>query len=143
MIWMYLTLFDDGVQLGQDAEEVDILSVYEAFEQVQDRRKDRGKRYPLALVLTLLLLGKMAGAQTVSGIVDWTHQRKYWLKKQLNWPKGFPVNSTYTGAMSQCDAEEVSQAIRQLILKARESQLKTAEMYLTQDQHQDKEVQKI
>jgi hypothetical protein len=94
-------------------------------------------------VLTLLLLGKMAGAQTVSGIVDWTHQRKYWLKKQLNWPKGFPVNSTYTGAMSQCDAEEVSQAIRQLILKARESQLKTAEMYLTQDQHQDKEVQKI
>lgn len=140
---MYLTLFDEGAQLGQDAEEIDILSVYEAFEQVPDGRKDRGKRYPLALVLTLLLLGKMAGEQTVSGIVDWTRQRKYWLKKQLNWPKGFPVNSTYTGAMSQCDAEVVSQVIKQLISKAKENQQKTSDMHVTQDQQQEREKQKI
>jgi len=140
---MYLTLFDEGAQLGQDAEEIDILSVYEAFEQVPDGRKDRGKRYPLALVLTLLLLGKMAGEQTVSGIVDWTRQRKYWLKKQLNWPKGFPVNSTYTGAMSQCDAEEVSRVIKQLISKAKENQQKTSDMHILQEQQQEKEEQKI
>lgn len=122
---MYLTIFNDGKQLGQKVEDIDILFVYEAFEQVQDRRKDQGKRYPLALVLTLLLLGTVAGEQTVSGIVVWTQKQKYWLKKQLNWPKGFPVNSTYSSAMAQCDTAEVAHVVKQLVGRFRVDQQKT------------------
>ncbi|HEY1349828.1 MAG TPA: transposase family protein [Ktedonobacteraceae bacterium] len=119
---MYLTVFEDGVQLGQKIEEVDVVSMYAAFEQVKDGRMDRGKRYPLALVLTLLMLGTLAGEQSVNGIIDWVRERKYWLKKQLDWPRGFPVHSTYTQALAHCDTAEVSQAIMQIIHKARESQ---------------------
>ena len=72
----------------------DPASLYRAFEQVKDGRKAKGKRYPLPLLLTVLLLGKLAGEKSINGIVDWVKERKSLLKQQLNWPKGFPVNST-------------------------------------------------
>jgi predicted transposase YbfD/YdcC len=86
---------------------------------VKDGRKARGKRYPLALLLTLLMLGKMAGEKTTNGVVDWIKEREKWLKRLLSWPRGFPTNSTYTDALSQCNAQEIVQAIAQVILKAR------------------------
>jgi hypothetical protein len=77
---------------------LDAASLYKAFEQVKDQRKDRGKRYPLPLILTLILLGKMAGETTIHGIVDWIREREKSLKQLLNWPRSFPVNSTYSNA---------------------------------------------
>jgi len=47
--------------------EIDPLSLYSALEQVHDRRKPRGKRYQLALVLSLLLLGKLAHDEQPGG----------------------------------------------------------------------------
>ena len=67
---MYLSLFDEGEQVGQGSFTIDAASLYRAFEQVKDGRKKKGKRYPLALILTLLMLGKMAGEKTINGIVD-------------------------------------------------------------------------
>ena len=58
---MYLTIFGEVEQRKQDPLEIDVASLYSAFENVKDGRKARGKRYPLMLILTLLLLGKMAG----------------------------------------------------------------------------------
>lgn len=116
---MHLTIFEQGAQLDQQSLADDPASLYSAFEQVKDGRKARGKRYPLALLLTLLILGKMAGETTTNGVVDWIKERKSWLKQQLNWPRGFPVNSTYTEALSGCNAQEIVQAIAQIILKAR------------------------
>jgi len=116
---MNRNIFDQVAQANQQAIRVDKASVYRAFEQVKDRRKARGKRYPLALILTLVLLGKMAGETTISGIVDWVNERKAWLRRLLNWPKGFPVNATYSSALAQCDGQAVAQAIAQVILKAR------------------------
>jgi hypothetical protein len=51
--------------------------------------------------------------------VDWVKERKSLLKQQLNWPKGFPVNSTYSEVLAHCDAQEVAQAIAQVLVKAR------------------------
>jgi DDE_Tnp_1-associated len=59
-----------------------------------DGRKKRRKRYLLPLLLTLLLLGKLAGETTVNDIVDWIKERQGWLRAQLHWPKRFPTNST-------------------------------------------------
>ena len=61
----------------------------------------------------------MAGEKTINGIVDWVKERKSLLKQQLNWPKGFPVNSTYSQALAHCDGQEVAQSIAQVIIKAR------------------------
>src|ERR1700754_2689314 len=118
MTCMNLSIFDEQEQISQKFFVADAASIYRAFEQVKDRRKRRGKRYPLALILTMVLLGKMAGETTIAGIVDWVKERKDILKQYLHWPKRFPVNSTYSYALSQCDGQEVAQAIAQVILKA-------------------------
>jgi hypothetical protein len=51
---MDLTTFDQGEQVGQEFLMIDTASLYQAFEQVKDGRGRKGKRYPLALILTLI-----------------------------------------------------------------------------------------
>lgn len=119
MTKMYLSIFDEGEQVGQDSFTIDAASLYRAFEQVKDGRKRKGKRYPLALILALLMLGKLAGEKSINGIVDWVKERKALLKRQLNWPKGFPVNSTSSAALAGCDGQEIAKVIAQVLVKAR------------------------
>ena len=76
MAEMYLTIFDHVEQVDQEALEVESASLYRAFEQVKDRRGKKGKRYPLALLLPLLLLGKMAGETKLEAIIDWINERQ-------------------------------------------------------------------
>ena len=64
---MNLTIFDSVPQSGSAPLSIDPRSLYHALEQVKDGRKARGKRYPLALIFTLLLLGKLAGETTLHG----------------------------------------------------------------------------
>jgi len=116
---MDLTTFDHPEQAGQEFLAIDVASLYQAFEQVKDGRGKKGKRYPLALILTLIMLGKMAGETTIEGIIDWINGRKKELKRLLNWPKGFPTNKTYTDTLAQCDYHEIAKAIAQVIVKAR------------------------
>ncbi len=116
---MNFSIFDVVGQADQTALVIDEASLYRAFEQVKDGRKKKGKRYPLALLLTLILLGKLAGEQSISGIVDWVKERKGWLRQVLDWPRTFPVNATYSFALAHCDGQEVAQAIAQVLLKAR------------------------
>jgi predicted transposase YbfD/YdcC len=98
--------------------QIDEKSLYRAFEHVSDGRKARGKQYPLPFLLTLLVLGKLAGETTISGVVDWTRNRAKQLRHQLGWSRGFPTNSTYTYALARANAEQIVQAVAQLILKA-------------------------
>jgi predicted transposase YbfD/YdcC len=116
---MNLTICDSFLQTPSPACEIDPGSLYCALEQVKDGRKRRGRRYPLALICTLLLLGKLAGETTIHGVIEWVGLRQAWLKEQLNWPRRFPSNATYTRALASCDAEELAQVIAQVILKAR------------------------
>jgi predicted transposase YbfD/YdcC len=116
---MYLSIFDQIEQVGQEALAVDAASLYRAFEQVKDGRGNKGKRYPLAFLLTMILLGKMAGETKMEGIIDWINERQKEIKKLLNWPKVFPVQSTYTDALAKCDHHEIAQVIAQVMVKAR------------------------
>jgi len=54
--------------------EIDALSVYRAMEQIQDGRHKRGVRYSVALILTLILLGKVAGMTTPLAIAEWVRR---------------------------------------------------------------------
>src|SRR6266566_5112491 len=104
---MYLSIFELGDKVAAEALSIDPASLYSAFEQVRDGRKRKVKRYPLPLLLTLLMLGKLAGETTVNGIVDWVKERQGWLRAQLDWPKRFPTNSTYSEALARCDAQQI------------------------------------
>jgi hypothetical protein len=119
MTTMNLTIFDQPEQMSQGSLAIDAASLYKAFEQVKDRRGKKGKRYPLALLLTVITLGKMAGETKIEGIIDWIDERKKEIKRLLNWPKDFPTNKTYTYALTKCDHHEIAKAIAHVILKAR------------------------
>ncbi len=116
---MYLSIFDSAEKVAAEGLSIDPASLYRAFEHVADGRKKKGKRYPLPLLLTLLLLGKLAGETSVNGIVDWIKERQTWLRGQLNWPKRFPTNSTYSEALARCDAQQIVTVIASVLLKAR------------------------
>src|SRR2546427_86050 len=115
---MYLTMFESVEKAATQGLVIDADSLDSTFEQVTDGRKKKGKRYPLPLLLTLLLLGKLAGETTVNGIVDWEKERQTWLRSQLNWPKRFPTNSTYSEALARCDAQQIVTVVAQVLLKA-------------------------
>ena len=53
----YIIPLEQKVALHQ-AEAIDAHGLYVAFEQIPDGRKKRGVRYPLALLLTLIVLAK-------------------------------------------------------------------------------------
>src|SRR5258707_15638417 len=114
---MYLIMFESVEKAASEGLVIDPASLYSAFEQVRDGRKQKGKRYPLPLLLTLLMLGKLAGETTVNGIVDWIKERQHWLRGQLNWPKRFPTNSTYSEALARCDGQQLVTAIASVLLK--------------------------
>jgi len=70
MAYMYLSIFESGDDGAAEGLTIDPASLYCAFEQVTDGRKKKGKRSPLPRLVTLLMLGKLAGETSVNGIVD-------------------------------------------------------------------------
>lgn len=57
----------------------DLGSLHARFSELVDTRKARGKRYRLETILTLLVLAKLCGEDTPSGIAEWAKQRVGWL----------------------------------------------------------------
>lgn len=53
----------------------DIQSLFAFLLRVSDPRHARGKQYPLELLLVLILLAKLCGENTPSGIADWVTYR--------------------------------------------------------------------
>ncbi|HEX6483705.1 MAG TPA: ISAs1 family transposase [Ktedonobacteraceae bacterium] len=133
---MKLTVFEELEQVDPEAVSIDAASLYRAFEHVKDGRKAKGKRYPLALLFTLILLGKLAGETKLDGIIDWINERQHELKKLLNWPKRFPVAKTYTDALARCDHHEVARTIAQVLVKARAQERCDAEPSRLLAQHE-------
>jgi len=65
------------------------------FEQLTEGRHPRGKRYSLALVLSLLLVGKLAGMTTLTAIAEWVRWRADWLRQVLPGTRAqFPCPAT-------------------------------------------------
>ena len=94
----------------------DLGSLYERFEQLTDTRDRRGKRYALALILTLMVLAKLAGEHGISGIADWARLRCGLLVTafQLQRPK-LPGHNTYRRA---CSGAVEPSALQQVVSEA-------------------------
>ncbi len=90
----------------------------EAMEQVQDGRHKRGVRYSVALILTLILLGKMAGMTTPQAIAEWVRERAKWLREVLPVTrKSFPCAATYGNVLRAVDAAQVNQVLMQMLTR--------------------------
>jgi predicted transposase YbfD/YdcC len=113
----YITLEEAMKQVGW-RQEIDALSAYRAFEQIQDGRHKRGVRYSIALILTLIVLGKLAGMTSLQGITEWVRLRATWLSEVLpEHPKRFPCVATYSNVLRAVDAEHVTQILSQVLIR--------------------------
>jgi predicted transposase YbfD/YdcC len=91
-------------QVWREPEEAKIRSLYERLQRVPDRRKQRGKRYEAAVVLTLLVLAKLAGETKMSGIAQWARLRAEWLSRVLSLHAGqAPCANTYQYVCDRID----------------------------------------
>ena len=94
-------------------------SLYDRFEQLTDQRQARGKRYPLALLLTLLLLAKLAGEDQPHGIAEWVRARASELREllPLTCPR-LPCANTYRNAASRAVKPDELQRVVSAFLQA-------------------------
>jgi predicted transposase YbfD/YdcC len=120
---MNYSMLDEAMEQVKLPVEIDALSVYRAMEQVQDGRHKRGVRYSVALIFTLILLGKAAGMTTPLAIAQWVRLRAKWLREVLPMTrKSFPCAATYTNVLRAVNAEQVTQVLMQTLTRVAATQ---------------------
>ena len=74
----------------------DVGSLYAHLQELKDKRKPRGIRYPLVAVLIMMVMAKLCGEDTPSGIADWVKHRGEQFGDYLKLKhKRMPHHSTY------------------------------------------------
>jgi predicted transposase YbfD/YdcC len=80
----------------------DIGSLYAYFRTLSDKRKRRGVRYSLALILLIIMLAKTCGENHPSGIAEWAKHRTGMLVDLLKLKrKTMPHDSTYRRILAE------------------------------------------
>jgi predicted transposase YbfD/YdcC len=74
---------NDSAELAEGAIAFDLNSLYDWLLKLTDGRKRRGIRYPLALILTMVILAKLGGEDGPKGMAEWLRHRIDFLVKQL------------------------------------------------------------
>lgn len=103
----------DSITLVPEAGEAEAItnelaaSLYAILASVPDKRQRQGRRYELAMVLTCLLLGKLAGEQTLLGIAQWVRHQADWLGQVFRCT-AFPCANTYCNICKQIDAHDLN-----------------------------------
>jgi len=79
----------------------DVGSVYERLSKLTDVRKARGKLYSLETVLMLIVMAKLCGEDTPSGIADWAKNHREQMAELLQLKRSnMPSHSTYRRIMA-------------------------------------------
>lgn len=116
---MECSTFVEKMQVPSHGERVEGQSVYRALQRVRDQRCKRGQRYSAAVVLTLMLLAKLAGEKTVSGIAQWVRLRAAWVREQLPFKdERLPCANTYQYVCDHVAVDELNQYLGELFVSA-------------------------
>jgi hypothetical protein len=92
-------------------EDEQIHSLYQKLQAVPDYRCKRGRRYEAAKFIVIVLLAKMAGKESVSGIAQWASLRAEWLKAELGL-KRMPCANTYAYISRHLDVGALNEQLR-------------------------------
>lgn len=100
-------------QVKTDGQIFSIGSLLSYLKQIKDTRKQRGIRYSLITVLTVMVLAKLCGEDTPYAIADWAQMRSEWLIEALNLDyKRLPHHSTYRRILNEViDGDEFEDLI--------------------------------
>jgi len=75
---------------------VDIGSLYARFQNLSDKRKPRGMRYSLPMILVLVMMAKLCRENHFMGIAEWAKHRAELLVDLLQLkPEKMPHHNTY------------------------------------------------
>ncbi len=96
---------------------IDIAEVYSQFERVEDQRKRRGVRYPLAVLLTIALLAKLSGSSQVRALAEWARERALELAALFGLERStMPHPTTWSRVLSRAVAvTALEQALSRLL----------------------------
>jgi predicted transposase YbfD/YdcC len=104
----YTTLLDDK-QGGEMLSLKDMPTFYEVCQQIEDKRKARGKRYDLAGLLVILVAAKLAGMSSMLGASEWAKDQEEGIRRMLSLPwKRMPCANTYSQVLAQLDSRQVN-----------------------------------
>jgi len=95
----------------------DVGSLYAHLQELRDRRKPRGIRYPLVAVLVMMVMAKLCGEDTPSGIAEWVKHRVEQFREVLKLKyKKMPHHSTYRRIEAEVvDPEELEQVVSRVV----------------------------
>ena len=91
----------------------EVNSLDEALQRVSDKRKARGKRYRVALVLTLRVIAKLGDEDQPEGMAEWVQFRAEPLRASLGVQRAtLPSAATYRrGLGAGIDMVELEQVV--------------------------------
>jgi predicted transposase YbfD/YdcC len=100
---------------------IDLQALHTALASIPDRRQRRGIRYPLALLLTIAVLGKLAGYCQLREIAHWASLRQLELCAAFGLARAtLPHATTWSRVFAQAvDPALLDQAIQQFLDQAR------------------------
>jgi predicted transposase YbfD/YdcC len=98
---------------GEAGLVFEVKGLYQALVEVTDRRNRRGVRYSLAVILTLLVLAKLAGEDELAGIAEWVRLRQRQLVEALGLKREqVPHQTTYRRVLEKgVDVDEFERVI--------------------------------
>jgi predicted transposase YbfD/YdcC len=103
--------------------EIEAASLCSALRKLEDDRHLRGRRYRLEVVLTLLILGKLAGETTLQGITEWVRLRTALLCPVLKLSgRRLPCANTYRYVCERIDVRQLNTLLAQFFIRARRKQ---------------------
>jgi predicted transposase YbfD/YdcC len=114
---MEFSTFLAAVSLPDTPPTVEPASLFALLSQLPDPRKRRGRRYSLAAVLAVLILAKLAGETSLSGIAQWGRLRAAWLCPLLHVPRAsLPCANTYTTLCAKLDLADLNRRLAQFFV---------------------------
>jgi predicted transposase YbfD/YdcC len=100
-------------------------SLYARFLNLTGRRKARGKRYPLAVLLIIALLARLVEQNSPRAMADWAKLRQAELSQIFELPRqAMPHYSTWSRVLDEAvDQSELEQVVGSFFQAARSSEL--------------------
>src|SRR5215468_9151891 len=106
------------VRAGTKLEAEAVTSLYHTLQMLPDPRRGQGKRYSLALILCLVILAKLAGEQTMSGVTDWVRHRARELTERFGLRRqAMPCQTTYSNVLAKVDGRRLDELLRAFFIR--------------------------
>lgn len=117
---MNYSMINEARELADWNAESEAFAVYQALLKLTDTRGKKAKRYSLALILTFVLLAKMAGETTLQAIAEWIRCRGPWLQQVLPETRtALPCVATYSNVLRSVEPAQVTQVLRDRLTRVR------------------------